>query len=103
MGTAPGSPHHSSNSCYLLPIVLESLTSSSLLWPPIRVGIQRAVSLLMLVAVGLPQRLGNPPNSSYVDSLAFKGERSHGNQGRETKPSKKKFHFNDTIHHSFFN
>lgn len=32
-----------------------------------------------------------------------KRRRNHRNWGKENKPSKEKFHFNDTINHSFFN
>ena len=43
------------------------------------------------------------PKQQPQTHLLVKPKRNHRNQGKENKPSKEKFRFNDTINHSFFN
>lgn len=53
-----------------------------------RAGTQGTVSLHG--GCRLASKAGESPDNNHVGSLAFKGERSHGSQGRETRPSKKR-------------
>lgn len=64
----------------------ESLSLTPPVWPPAG----RDSITLHAGGCRLASEAGESPENNYVDSLAFKGERSHGSQGRESRPSKKR-------------
>lgn len=63
----------------------ESLTPTPPVWPPAG----RDSGYCHSSGCRLASEAGESTDNNYVDSLAFKGERSHRSQGRESRPSKK--------------